>query len=169
MGQKEIRWENLGELGIGRPTLGLLTNVTAYRLMQFSLRHVLNSEFGKEKTDEFLYRAGELAGRQIYENLIKKAKDLTDLVTRVTSLFADLNAGLFRAERSDEERKEFTVTVSEDLDCSGLPVDGETKCVYDEGLIGGILSEFLKTEIVAKEVDCWATGARICRFEAKPR
>ncbi len=60
----------------------------------------------------------------------------------------------------------FVLTVSEDLDCSGLPVSGETVCDYDEGFIAGILNEYTQIEFDVKEVDCWASGGRVCRFTA---
>jgi len=58
------------------------------------------------------------------------------------------------------------MTVGEDLDCSGLPITGETICHYDEGFIAGILKAYTKQNYVVREVDCWSTGARICRFKA---
>ena len=59
------------------------------------------------------------------------------------------------------------LTVSEDADCSGLPLLGETVCNYDEGFIGGILSAYTGKEYTATEIDCWATGDRVCRFRAE--
>lgn len=67
-----------------------------------------------------------------------------------------------------KKKFELVLTVSEDLDCSGLPVFGETVCDYDEGFIAGIFEEYAGKKITAKEVDCWATGDRTCRFEVKP-
>ena len=61
----------------------------------------------------------------------------------------------------------FVLTVSEDLDCSGLPIFGESVCNYDEGFIAGILEQYTDKKFLAKEVDCWATGDRTCRFEVK--
>lgn len=58
------------------------------------------------------------------------------------------------------------LTVAEDADCSGLPVLGETVCNYDEGFIAGILSVYSGKQYTAIEVDCWATGDRVCRFHA---
>ena len=49
---------------------------------------------------------------------------------------------------------------------SGLPILGETVCNYDEGFIGGILSMYSGKFYTAVEVDCWATGDRVCRFHA---
>lgn len=50
-----------------------------------------------------------------------------------------------------------------------LPVLGETVCNYDEGFISGILSLYSGKEYVAVETDCWATGGRVCRFQADVR
>jgi len=61
----------------------------------------------------------------------------------------------------------FTLTVAEDLDCSGLPVFQETICTYDEGFISGLLSEYTGREFDVKEVDCWCSGDRVCRFDVK--
>jgi hypothetical protein len=58
--------------------------------------------------------------------------------------------------------------VAEDLDCSGLPVSGDTVCEFDEGFIAGIFREYAGEEFSAREVDCWASGERVCRFEVSP-
>jgi hypothetical protein len=72
-------------------------------------------------------------------------------------------------EESKPEEGFFVFNASEDLDCSGVPEIGWPICQYDEGIIAGILSKFTGKKIVAKEVDCWATGERFCRIEAKPK
>ena len=61
----------------------------------------------------------------------------------------------------------FTLTVSEDLDCSGLPSTDEVVCHYDEGFIAGILNAYTGKSFTAKEIDCWASGDRVCRFAVK--
>jgi len=48
-----------------------------------------------------------------------------------------------------------------------LPASDETICTYDEGFISGLLSEYTGKKFSAKEVDCWCSGDRVCRFEAK--
>ena len=62
------------------------------------------------------------------------------------------------------EKMNFTLTVAEDLDCSGLPVSDETICTYDEGFLSGLLSEYTGGHFDVKEVDCWCSGDRVCRF-----
>ncbi len=165
--EKDFDWGDLGDIGQGRPTLGPWTNVAAYRLLYFTLRQVLNSQLGKEKSKEIFIAAGKLAGEEIFHNLAGSISGLNDLMIKVADLFDDLKIGIFKVEKADEKKTEFILTISEDLDCSGVPVDGETKCAWDEGLIAGILSSFLRVMTTAKEIDCWATGAGICRFEVK--
>jgi predicted hydrocarbon binding protein len=58
--------------------------------------------------------------------------------------------------------------VAEDLDCSGLPDYDEMICTYDEGFISGLLHEYTGKSFDVKEVDCWCSGDRVCRFDVKP-
>ena len=70
-------------------------------------------------------------------------------------------------ESADTESGAFVFTVSEDLDCSGLPELDFEVCVYDEGFIAGLLENFTGKKFTVKEIDCWCTGDRTCRFAAK--
>jgi predicted hydrocarbon binding protein len=40
-------------------------------------------------------------------------------------------------------------------------------CQYDEGFIGGILDTYVGRPFSVREVDCWASGERVCRFEVR--
>ena len=75
--------------------------------------------------------------------------------------------GIFRMEASDMEALTFTMTVEEDLDCSGLPEGMGEICVYDEGFLQGILESFCGKSLTVREVDCWASGDRVCRFRGR--
>jgi predicted hydrocarbon binding protein len=48
-----------------------------------------------------------------------------------------------------------------------LPVCDEEICTYDEGFLAGVLSAHTRREFNVKEVDCWCSGDRVCRFEVK--
>jgi len=69
-------------------------------------------------------------------------------------------------EAFDPDTGNLVLTVGQDLDCSGLPITNETVCCYDEGFIAGILHAYTGKKYHAKEVDCWANGDRVCRFNA---
>jgi predicted hydrocarbon binding protein len=115
-------WSMLGDISEGRPNLGNTMNVTVYRLMQFTLRDVLIRKYGVEETDRTFYEAGEEAGRQLYHNIITKKDNFEDFITELQEVLKDLKIGILRVETADIDRLTFTLTVAEDLDCSGLPM-----------------------------------------------
>jgi len=161
-------WTMLGQIDVGRPNLGFKTDVAVYRLMQFTLRDVLIRMYSVEAADKVFYAAGETAGRHFYENLITKRDSFGNFVAELQELLRDLGIGILRIEKGDLEKLTFTLTVAEDLDCSGLPICGEQICTYDEGFISGLLSAYTGKKFRVKEVDCWCSGDRVCRFDVKP-
>ncbi|MBF0226515.1 MAG: 4-vinyl reductase [Desulfobacterales bacterium] len=161
-------WSMIGDISAGRPNLGDSMNVAVYRLMQFTLRDVIIREFGVKAADRVYYKAGELAGREFCKKLINKQNDFNSFVIQAQELLSSLKIGILRIEKSDLTNLSFTMTVAEDLDCSGLPICDETICTYDEGFISGLLSEYTGKTFDVKEIDCWCSGDRVCRFEAKP-
>jgi len=164
----QFNWTMLGDIAEGRPNLGQKTDVAVYRLMQFTLRDVMIKEFDVETADRIFYHAGKNAGVQFYENLITRRGAFNEFVADLQELLKELGVGILRIEKADMENLTFTLTVAEDLDCSGLPVCDEEICTYDEGFIAGILGAHVGREFHVREVDCWCSGDRVCRFEVRP-
>lgn len=165
----QFDWCMLGNIEDGRPTLGKDTAVAVYRLMQFTLRDALIKEYGVADADRIFYAAGRKAGLELFHNNVSECKTFDELVDKLQELFLGLKVGIFRLEAANHKRGEYVFTMAEDLDCSGLPVSEETVCTYDEGLIAGILYGFTGREFSVREIDCWCSGERICRFEVKPQ
>lgn len=163
-----FRWTDLGDIQQGRPNLGCEAPLIMYRLMQFTLKDVISRELGLEATEELLARAGELAGREFCRTLLDKTLPLPEFISSFGKKLIEMKIGILRVESADMDTLHFTVTVSEDLDCSGLPIIGESVCDYDEGFIAGVFNEFTGRSFSVKETDCWATGDKTCRFEIKP-
>ncbi len=163
-----FEWGMIGDIGLGRPNLGPGMDVRVYRLMQFTLRDVLIKEFDVETSDKIYHQAGEQAGRVFLREIVGPGLDLGQFIKRTQELLAELKIGILRVEKSDPDNLNFTVTVAEDLDCSGLPVCDETICTYDEGFLSGLFEEYTGMPFDVKEVDCWCSGDRVCRFEVKP-
>jgi predicted hydrocarbon binding protein len=161
-----FEWSMLGDIQEGRPNLGPLVHVAVYRLMQFTLRDILIRDFGVEAADRVFFDAGKKAGEAYYENVITEKKDLDGLFADLQKTMKDLGIGIFRVESADREKGSFVISVAEDLDCSGLPVCNEEICTYDEGFIAGLLLAYSGQDFHVKEVDCWASGGRVCRFTA---
>ncbi len=164
-------WNLLGDVQLGRPHLGASAPVEVYRLMQFCIRDILEEQYGSEQTDKIFFESGLLAGKHFYENVMKPQLDDTgdfNQFSRILQMsLQNLNIGILRFEETSLENGSFVLTVAEDLDCSGLPETGEEICTYDEGFIKGIIDNFTGSAFAVKEIDCWCTGDRTCRFTAK--
>lgn len=162
-----FRWEHIGDIEKGRPNLGSMTSVAVYRLMQFTLRDEMIREVGAERAARILYAGGKTAGLTFVENLMDTSVDFPAFISQLQMLLKDLNVGILRMEDSNLETMEFVLTIAEDLDCSGLPVTEELVCTFDEGFVAGVFERYTRLPFIAKEIDCWCTGDRVCRFEAR--
>ncbi len=167
--ESQFDWSMLGDLSKGRPNLGPMTHVAVYRLMQFTLRDILIRDFGVEKADKAFYEAGKKAGQEYFKHILTEKQDLNLFFADIQRTMKDLAIGIFRVESTDPVRGSFVVTVDEDLDCSGIPVCSEQICTYDEGFIAGLLLAYSGKDYLVKEVDCWGSGARTCRFTVVPK
>lgn len=166
--ESQFTWNMLGDIEAGRPNLGPTMHLAVYRLMQYTLRDVLIRDFGVETADRIFYEAGKKAGEEFCRNLLAGASDLNSFCGAVQQHMKELGIGIFRVESADYEKGSFVITVAEDLDCSGIPVCNEEICIYDEGFIAGLLLAYTGKDFRVKEVDCWGSGDRICRFTANP-
>lgn len=149
-----------------RSNLGEELPVIVYRLLEYSLKDELVHRYGKEEQIDIFRKAGRKAGEFFAKKLLNLDQPLDQFVSELQKKMQDMKIGVLRIEEVDEESGRIILTDAEDADCSGLPVLGETVCNYDEGFISGILSLYSGKEYKALEVDCWATGDRVCRFRA---
>ncbi len=165
-GKYRFHWDLLGDIDIGRPNLGHFARLEVYRLMQFTFRDVIERTYGTAETDRIFYDAGLLAGKEFFQHMLKDITQFDELFRKLEEALREMNIGILRVEMADPQAGHLILTVSEDLDCSGLPELGDEVCTYDEGFIAGILESFTGSPFRVKEVDCWCTGDRTCRFSA---
>jgi predicted hydrocarbon binding protein len=128
------------------------------------MRDILERHYGTDTADAMFREAGTLAGEAFFMQFLADQKDFNAFVVALQDLLRDFAIGILRIETADLENGRLVITVGEDLDCSGLPEMDHEFCAYDEGFIAGILSKFLGKSVSAKEIDCWCTGDRTCRF-----
>ena len=165
--KKRFTWQDLGDVRLGRPNLGPMAPVTVYRLMQFTLWDVLVAELGVDKANDIIVKAGKLAGAEFCRNMLNTSLAFNEFIAQLQRVLREQSIGILRIERVDLESLQITLTVAEDLDCSGLPCTEEVVCHYDEGFIAGLLEVYTGKPFSVKEVDCWASGDRVCRFSAQ--
>ena len=165
--ENKFTWESIGDVIDGRQNLGESMPVFVYRLLQFTIKDELARRFGNETTVDIFRKAGELAGKEFAAHLLNLDLPFNEFVAHLQSVLEECKIGILRVEQFDAATGRAVLTVGEDLDCSGLPITGETVCNYDEGFLAGVLKMYTKKEYVVTEVDCWATGSRVCRFNAE--
>jgi len=163
----EFDWGLLGDLDEGRPNLGRTTRLEVYRLMQFTMRDVIEQRYGRQAADEVFYEAGRLAGAAFYKHMLGEVEDFDAFVRQLQEVLREMSIGILRIEQADLEAGVFILTISEDLDCSGLPELDYEICVYDEGFIAALMESFTGRNFKVKEIDCWCSGDRTCRFRAE--
>jgi uncharacterized protein len=157
-------WDLIGDPTEGRPNLGPLVPLEVYRIMQYCFREVLEENLGIEQGESLLYEAGKKAGIGFFNQILPKTTDHQEFIRNLQDALKDLKIGIFRVEQGDLDGNVITASVSEDLDCSGLPELGYGVCTYDEGFLAGIFEQYTGKKCQAKEIDCWCTGERTCRF-----
>jgi predicted hydrocarbon binding protein len=161
---EEFAWENLGNIKEGRGDLGEGMPVLVYRLMQFTMLDVIAKDVGVDKANEYFRKAGFLAGYEFSKNALDLTVEFDTFIANLRQVLEDLKIGILRMEAFNPETGAIQLTVAQDLDCSGLPITHENVCTYDEGFIAGILEAFTGKKYDVREIDCWASGDRVCRF-----
>ena len=164
---EDFAWDVLGDIKEGRGDLGEEMPVLVYRLMQFTMLDILSKAHGLEQANEYFRQAGFLAGSEFTKNVLDLNVDFDTFMANLQTTLKDLKIGVLRMEHFDAETGNIVLTVGQDLDCSGLPITNENVCIYDEGFIAGILETYTGTKYEVKEVDCWANGDRVCRFDGR--
>lgn len=166
---EHFEWSHLGNIKEGRGDLGEEMPVAVYRLMQFTMLDVLTKAHGLEQANKYFRDAGFLAGNEFAKNTLDLTTDFDTFLASLQKTLQEMKIGILRMEAFDTKTGNFVLTVAQDLDCSGLPITHENVCIYDEGFIAGILKAFTGTDYDVREVDCWANGDRVCRFDGKPK
>ena len=164
--ENQYIWGMISDITDARKNLGMEMPVSMYRLFQYSIREEMVKQFGKEATIAVFRKAGITAGKEFANNMLTLDLEISDFITHLQDTLVNTKIGILRVEEFDFDTGEAILTVSEDLDCSGLPITGETVCNYGEGFLAGILQVYTKKEYIVTEIDCWATGSRVCRFKA---
>lgn len=167
--QPKIKIQDTGDLSKGRPEMGSEMPVFIFRLYQTALRKMLRETYGEGEMVALLRNSGRLAGGAFAREMLDLSLTFPEFAKQLSEKLVGLKIGKLVIESFDEGTGCGVLTIMDDLDCSGIGILGETLCQYDEGFIAGILNEYTKKNYSVTEVDCWGTGADVCRFQVKPK
>ena len=107
-----------------RGNLGGELPVIVYRLLEYSIKDELAVRYGRAKQIEIFRNAGRKAGEFFARKMLNLNQPLDQFVGELQKKMAEMKIGVLRIESVDEESGQIILTVSEDADCSGLPVLG---------------------------------------------
>ncbi len=110
----------------GRENLGAEIPVTVYRLLEYSLREELTEHFGKEEQIRVFRNAGYRAGQYFAKTYLDLSLPFAEFAAQLQTQLEAFKMGVLRIEKMEEDTGRIILTVSEDVDCSGLPAVGET-------------------------------------------
>lgn len=159
-----FQWSDIGDIIKARPTLGVKMHVAVYRMFQYSFRNMLEKKYGKEEIKHILVESGKISGIEFCNNVLDSILSPDDFFNLLQQKMQEFGMGILEVKYKDFENMIFILKVSEDLDCSGVPVKDEFICNYDEGFIMGILEAYTGRHFVVKETNCWAAGDCACEF-----
>ena len=81
-------WDVIGsDIEVARPSMGSQLSMEIYRLLQFTMRDVLEQRYGTKEVDTLFFEAGVLAVKAFYERYCSGADSLGELVKTVEARF----------------------------------------------------------------------------------
>jgi len=152
----------------GRENLGADVPVAVYRLLEYSMREELAQRLGQEEQIEIFRGAGFRAGTFFARHYLDLTLDFSGFTAQLQRRLEELKIGVLRLESAEEDTGRIFLTMSEDADCSGLPMLGRTVCNYDEGFLAGVLTAYTGRDYTAVEVTP-ATGCAASRRTYRTR
>ena len=153
----------------GRKNMGESIPVDIYRMLQYSLKIEIMKVYGREQTINIFRAAGFNAGVYFTVHMLDPSLPFGEFVSGLQRKLEEYKMGILRIEHQESKTGKIILTIAEDADCSGLSVIGESVCNYDEGFIAGIFTTYTNRLYEAVEINCWALGDRVCRFEVRVR
>lgn len=154
----------VGDPFVGRPTVADVAPVFWYRsLVHIGFRNFLRNVLG-EVVDVYLYRAGRAVGETlIREGFMERKAEIGEQLREIHEKLKALGIGVVRVLQFKDDYAQ--IRVDECISCAGQADVGETTCFWEGGVLAGILSTILETEVEAVEYKCWGNGDQTCEFD----
>ncbi|MEG2199441.1 MAG: EAL domain-containing protein, partial [Anaerovorax sp.] len=161
-----FQFSSIGNISLGRGALGTDMPVFVYRLFQFTMRQALSDIYGEGEMIDAFRQSGKIAGKAFAQEFLDLKLELQEFTVNFKEKFEQSKIGILKIEAIDQRKEKIVLTIEEDVSCSGISVYEIRNqiCKYEEGFLQGVFGEYTGREYFAVEVDCWGTGAKLCRF-----
>lgn len=161
-----LDWSLIGDIEMGRPTLGHMVSVEVVRMLMLTVKSVIEDSNGSAFAEKVYREAGYQTGQGFFRQYFQTESSSEVFVEQLKKILFKLGIGILNIEYITEACNEIVMTLSEDVECSGMSNHSFEMCHYTEGVISGLLEAHSGSKYLVKEVDCWCTGDRTCRFKA---
>lgn len=149
-----------------RKVLGPMIPVRLFQAVRMIGLGVAMEEMVGPGAKALVYRSGQRLGEGLGGVVLDQTgENLTDFVSGIQKVCADLRLGLVVVEKADPSTGLFTIRVDECVSCAGVQNIGVPICHFEAGLVGGILRSFVKAPVRAVETRCNAAGDSTCGIE----
>jgi len=134
--------------------------------MQRKVTEVLMKNLGADKTNEYLRRAGFMAGMEFAKNTLDLNADLNTFTVNMQKALGKMKIGILRMEVFDSDTGDIILSIGEDSSCEKPSAADENMCVYDAGFVAGVLEAYTGKMYDVREVNCCAGAEkRSCSFK----
>ena len=104
-------WKRLGDVAVGRDSMGGEMPVAVYRLMQYTLMDELKDRYGENEAHEIFRSAGRRAGRGFAENLLDESQPFNTFIAQLQQRLRELKIGIMRIEAANMDTLEFSLCI----------------------------------------------------------
>jgi hypothetical protein len=165
---EEVGTSVIGNIAVGRPTLGGVEFVKNFRILRMiGLRWNLSGLLGDKASNGLVYSIGVRLGRDILnKGLIEKAKKPDEFVNSFSDFVQDMKIGVVSVLEWKNDLPRL-IRIEECITCAGVLNVGGRICHYEGGIIAGIISEYINKLVVVEEVSCWGLGDESCDFKVE--
>ncbi len=159
---EKVGLDVIGDILVGRPTLGV-ENVKQFRYLRFiSLLYELSKIIGEETANGLLYLTAKRIGRELAKTIIGKPSK--QIVNKLLDLLQEEKIGIFKVKKWNGSLPE-RIILYEGITASGMLKIGKKVCHYEAGILSGALSELFEADIEVEEVKCWGEGYEYDEFK----
>lgn len=165
----DFSYGRMGNVPLGRPTLGSHCPVLVYRLMLHTMYEALRSQLGAVRADAAFHQAGALAGYEMAMYRIDLETPPDVFFKRLGEIFMEMGMGRLQLRRYDEADGRVQFCLVGDLLSSGAEEAHAKGYHYDAGLLAGVMEAYTGNSYHMERTDNDKTAANGFCYQGWPK
>ncbi|MFV0517916.1 MAG: EAL domain-containing protein [Aminipila sp.] len=141
-----------------------MITISAFEVYKLAIREILMKKYGEGEMLEVFRVCGELCGKVYAKQFLTPNKELEELVTDLKNFFDKENFGSLEAKPIDNQKREVIISIKPNSNVYEIPNTEKTSCWYNQGMVTGMLCQYVKENYSIIEIDCLEANKDICKF-----